>query len=223
MSPVTSDPADLHAPASLAESLRDTIRRQIVTTVLHPGDLLLEKSLAAEFGVSKTPVREALQMLVVEGWITLIPRRGYAVSSMGFNDIREVMHLRQILEPAAASAAAAATSPDLRADLEGLLEEQISAPTAPQAVDAAHRFHRRIAVAARNKRALRILESLWAETARAHRLLPPLATYIGADSERSAHRDVLDAIGAGDPERAGAVMAAHLAEAEAEMVRAFYR
>ena len=69
MSPVTSDPADLHAPASLAESLRDTIRRQIVTTVLHPGDLLLEKSLAAEFGVSKTPVREALRRLESEGLV----------------------------------------------------------------------------------------------------------------------------------------------------------
>ncbi|WP_029211221.1 MULTISPECIES: GntR family transcriptional regulator [Arsenicicoccus] len=208
---------------SMSERLRDELRARIVATDVHPGDLLLEKSLAEEYSVSKTPVREALQMLAVEGWVTVIPRRGYTVSSMGFHDIREVMELRRAVEPMVAAAAAAGVTAALVTDLEGLLEQQVSASEHAEAVRAASLFHRRIAAAARNRRAEATLSHLFDETTRAHALLPPLATYIAADSEHAAHADVLDAIRAADPAAAERIMRDHLTEAESAMIAAFYR
>ena len=117
--------------ASLAEQLRDDLRARIVDTRLHPGGLVLEKSIAAEFGVSKTPVREALHLLAAEGWVTVLPRRGYTVSTVGCNDIREVMELRRAVEPECAAAAAASRTPELVADLEDLLRQHVEAPSAP--------------------------------------------------------------------------------------------
>ncbi|AKT51563.1 hypothetical protein ADJ73_10095 [Arsenicicoccus sp. oral taxon 190] len=207
----------------MAERLRDEIRARIVETTFHPGDLLIEKALADTYSVSKTPVREALQMLAVEGWVTVIPRRGYTVSSMGFHDIREVMELRRAVEPTVAAAAAAGVTTALVTELEELLDQQVAATDHAAAVQAASLFHRRIAAAARNRRAEATLAHLYDETTRAHALLPPLATYIAADSEHAAHRDILDGIRAADPATTERLMREHLTEAESAMIAAFYR
>lgn len=217
-SPTTEAPT---ATASLAEQLRDDLRTRIVETRLHPGGLVLEKSIAAEFGVSKTPVREALQLLAAEGWVTVLPRRGYTVSTVGFNDIREVMELRRAVEPEIAAAAAACRTPELVADLEDLLRQHVEASSAPEAVSAAHEFHHRLAASARNRRGRRLLETLWLETERAHRLLPPLAEYINDETEHLAHRGLLAAVDSGDPDRARETMRTHLDEAQEAMVNAF--
>ncbi|WP_409483366.1 GntR family transcriptional regulator [Arsenicicoccus dermatophilus] len=211
---------DSSAP-SLAERLRGELRSRIVDTRLRPGAVLLEKALAEEHAVSKTPVREALQMLAVEGWVQVIPRRGYTVSSMGFHDIREVMELRRAIEPTVAASAAATVTRDLVDDLERLLDGQRSATSHARAVSAAAAFHRRIAQAARNHRAQTTLDRLFAESERAHALLPPLAAAI-ADTEVAAHQDVVDAIRSADPRRAETVMRQHLVQAESAIVAAHY-
>lgn len=209
--------------ASLTARLRAELRRRIIAAELRPGDVLLEKALADEYSVSKTPVREALQMLAVERWVSVIPRRGYTVSGLGFHDIREVMELRRAIEPMVAGAAAASVTPELVTELEALLEEHAAAAGPAVAVDAAARFHTRIVEAARNRRAEHLLAGLLDETARAHALLPPLASYIAAPSERAAHQAVLDAIRSADPALAERAMREHLVEAEAAMIAAFYR
>lgn len=211
----------VEAQGSLAARLGTDLRDQIVAATLRPGDLVLEQDLARDYGVSKTPVREALQMLVHEGWLSVLPRRGYVVSSMGFSDLREVMDLRIIIEPGLAAAAARLGGAPLREELDDILEAQIGAPEPRDAVLAARRFHTQVATAARNDRALRIMEGLWDETSRAHALLP-LESYIGDDCEHSGHRRVLDAITAGEPDHAEEAMRAHLREAAEAMVRAFY-
>ena len=91
---------------SQSERVRATLRSQIVRAELKPGAVVLESQLADEHGVSKTPVREALQMLMVEGFVTVLPRKGYMISSLNYHDIREVMDLRLMLEPPLLRAAA---------------------------------------------------------------------------------------------------------------------
>jgi DNA-binding GntR family transcriptional regulator len=59
---------------SQSERIRNLIRRQILRAELRPGEIVIEPELAQRYGVSKTPVREALQMLTVEGLVTLLPR-----------------------------------------------------------------------------------------------------------------------------------------------------
>ncbi|MCE1177550.1 MAG: FCD domain-containing protein [Micrococcales bacterium] len=142
---------------------------------------------------------------------------------MGFHDIREVMEMRRAIEPMVAAAAATAVTGSLVTELEELLEQQVGASEHAEAVSAAALFHRRIAAAARNRRAEDALDRLFDETSRAHALLPPLSTYIAADSERAAHRDLLDAIRAADATTAERLMREHLTEAESAMIAAFYR
>jgi DNA-binding GntR family transcriptional regulator len=62
--------------------------------------MVLEPSLATYFGVSRTPVREALRMLTHDGWVVTIPRKGYLIKPLQLDDISEVFGLRMMIEPA---------------------------------------------------------------------------------------------------------------------------
>lgn len=66
------------------------LRLQILRAELAPGEVVIVTGLAQEHGVSKTPVREALQLLSVKGLATVLPRKGYMVTSLSYQDIREV-------------------------------------------------------------------------------------------------------------------------------------
>src|SRR3954451_6110206 len=83
------------------------LREEILTARLLPGTTILEPELAARFGVSKTPVREALRLLVQDGWVMVLPRRGYLVRALGLDDLRDVFQLREMIEPGFAAEAAA--------------------------------------------------------------------------------------------------------------------
>jgi GntR family transcriptional regulator, rspAB operon transcriptional repressor len=109
---------------SQSERIRDRIRQQILRAELRPGEIVIEPELAQQYGVSKTPVREALQMLTVEGLVTVLPRKGYMVRSLSFHDVREVMDLRLILEPPLVAAAARNVTEELISELRTQLERQ---------------------------------------------------------------------------------------------------
>ena len=83
---------------SLTEQVYDALKREILTARLRPSQPLIENELAARFGVSKTPIREALRLLVQDGWIVVLPRKGYLVAPLSLEDVREVFALRLLLE-----------------------------------------------------------------------------------------------------------------------------
>ena len=68
--------------ASVTDRLEDVLRDRIWQGILQPGSVVVEPELAKEFGVSKTPVREALQRLVARGQVTVLPKKGYLIRSM---------------------------------------------------------------------------------------------------------------------------------------------
>ena len=74
----------------VCESLRDAIRRGI----LKPGERIMEIQLAEELGVSRTPVREAIRKLELEGYVIMMPRRGPYVASMSMRDVNEIFEIR---------------------------------------------------------------------------------------------------------------------------------
>lgn len=82
-----------------------TIRRGIVDGVLKPGERLVEERLARDLGVSRTPIREALAMLEVEGLVKSIPKKGTIVRTFSSRDIKELYDLRIVLEGYAAQQA----------------------------------------------------------------------------------------------------------------------
>lgn len=75
------------------------IKKKIITGEFSQGESLNEKDLTEIFKISRTPVREALNILELEGWIKSVPRKGYVVSSITFSDIKDLFQIRYELEP----------------------------------------------------------------------------------------------------------------------------
>jgi DNA-binding GntR family transcriptional regulator len=103
----------------LREIVFDTIRSAIITGDLKPGQRLMEVQLAEQMGVSRTPVRESIRKLELEGLVKMIPRKGAYVTPMSVDDLREMMEIRRALEGLAAELAAInATQEDVDALFE---------------------------------------------------------------------------------------------------------
>ena len=91
---------------SLARRAYEALKQDILTCALEPGAQIFEGELATRYGMSKTPVREALNLLGQEGLVQVLPRRGYLVAPVTLRDVQEVFQLRLLLETAAAELAA---------------------------------------------------------------------------------------------------------------------
>ena len=97
-----------------ADELRDRLEQEVVTGELHPGERLDEQSLADRFGVSRTPIREALIQLAASGLVTLHPRRGAFVAALGLKQIVERFEVMAALEGMCGALAARRITDDER-------------------------------------------------------------------------------------------------------------
>jgi DNA-binding GntR family transcriptional regulator len=116
------------APRALYQEVAERLRQQIFARELEPGAWIDELRLCAEYGISRTPLREALKVLAVEGLVTMKVRRGAFVSEMSRDDVAEVYHLLGLLESDACAAVAAHAGPEQREALQALhreLERQV--------------------------------------------------------------------------------------------------
>jgi DNA-binding GntR family transcriptional regulator len=100
-----------------ADALRDQLEQDIVTGTLRPGERLDEQGLAVRFGVSRTPIREALMQLATAGLVTLQPRRGAFVAALGLKDIVERFEVMAALEAACGALAARRITDEERREL----------------------------------------------------------------------------------------------------------
>lgn len=91
---------------ALSSQVYDILKRQIVTCALSPGQRLIEKEICESLSISRTPLREALNRLGQEGLVKMTPFRGYAVTRLASEDVRDLCELRCILETEAAALAA---------------------------------------------------------------------------------------------------------------------
>ncbi len=90
------------APGTTAQHAVEGLRRAIIAGDLSPGDRVRQEQITERLGVSLAPVREALAVLEQEGQVTYLPRRGYFVTELDFDDMREIYELRELLETRAA-------------------------------------------------------------------------------------------------------------------------
>ena len=102
----------------LRENIYDALRGDILVCRLSPGSDVLEQELAARYGVSRQPVREALLRLEQERLVTVRPRQGYKVNSISVSDARELFGFRLALEPSCAALAAEHASEVTLADFD---------------------------------------------------------------------------------------------------------
>jgi DNA-binding GntR family transcriptional regulator len=144
-----------HVSESLTSKAYNTLRRDILTCHLTPGQELLEGVLAARFKMSKTPVREALGKLRSEGLIKSYPRRGYQVASVTFQDLNELFEMRCLLEGRAAELASEKITIEKLNQLEalaGVVYDRAEPPSIVRFVLANREFHDAIALASGNQR-----------------------------------------------------------------------
>ena len=116
------------SPRALYQDVAERLRAQIFSRELEPGSWIDEQKLATEFGISRTPLREALKVLAVEGLVTMKVRRGAYVTEMSRDDVTQVYRVLALLESDAAGEVARSASPAQIASLRQLhdrLEKQV--------------------------------------------------------------------------------------------------
>lgn len=141
------------------ETLRDAIRKGI----LKPGERLMEIHLAEQLGVSRTPVREAIRKLELEGYVIMMPRRGTYVSNLSIKDINEVFEIRTSLDSLASGLAAERITDEELEHLQRLLVvigEAIKEKNMEKIVEADTKFHDILYQASRNNRLVGIIYNL---------------------------------------------------------------
>src|SRR3978361_1065115 len=97
-------------PRALYEEVAELLRQRIFQRELEPGGWIDEMKLAEEYGISRTPLREALKVLAAEGLVTMKVRRGAYVTEVSEQDLADVYHLLALLESDAAGVVAARAS-----------------------------------------------------------------------------------------------------------------
>jgi DNA-binding GntR family transcriptional regulator len=143
-------------PRALYEEVAELLRQRIFKRELEPGSWIDELKLAEEYGISRTPLREALKVLAAEGLVTMKVRRGAYVTEVSDKDLADVYHLLSLLESDAAGVVAErATNAEL-AELEALHAE-LETAARPGQVDRENffaineRFHMRLLAIADNR------------------------------------------------------------------------
>lgn len=196
----------------LGESAYARIRAAIRDGDLAPGERLTEVDLAARFGVSRTPVRQAIARLEAEGLVTHEARRGLAVTRPDHQQVVELYVMREVLEGAAARLAAQHASDTEIAAMAEIVERELAAFGNAAALAAENqRFHGLLYLAAHNRYLLRSLEQLGATMS----LLPSLLTRDGrAEQAHAEHRALLKAILKRDGDAAEAAARRHARAAQ---------
>ena len=188
------------------------LKELIVTCELAPGETLQQSTLAAQIGVSTTPLREAIRRLSGEGLIDLAAHKNTKVADVSADEARHLLEVRRALEPLAAQLAATRRT---REDMELIQRNLARLEPVYRDVDAlqAHReFHQSIYFASKNPILVEELERLWAKADR-YRVIALEKKDISPAREqqiRNEHQQIVDAIAEGDGESARAVMQLHV-------------
>jgi DNA-binding GntR family transcriptional regulator len=187
------------------------LRQRIVGMEMLPGERIVERDIAEEFGTSRTPVHEAVQRLADEGLIEVIPRSGTFVARIPLDALEEANLVRHALETAIIEKAAERAGPDGAARLHAVLQEQ-SVAIAANDFHAFHRtdemFHALLAELSGYPGVWPIIQQAKTQMDRYRQLTLPLEGRMAGVLEE--HRAVVAAIEARDPGLAVAAMRDHL-------------
>ncbi len=205
----------MNRQASMSERAYTSLKRDILQCRLRPGEVIMDGPLAEQYGMSRTPVREAMNALRREGFVVVIPRRGTFVKSVEIGELKDTYHLRTLLEPeAAVLASQRATSAELDA-LDELGDSTVSAADEPAARNEANRlFHVRIAEVGRIPLLAQTINTLHEEIERFLNLQGAL----GHPYTATNHERLVDIIRTESAEEIRAVVLAGIEKARTHMI-----
>jgi DNA-binding GntR family transcriptional regulator len=197
------------------------VREKIVSGEIKPGAILTEAELADEYGVSKTPVREALVLLGHEGFVEPMPRIGHVVASFTVQDVLETFHLRSILEAEAAGLAAERiTEEGIAALLKNSDEESALSERAQEdgfyerANDLNMEFHQVIARASGNRRLADLIKRILEDMRR-------MLAFDPRSVEPRQHKEIIEALTHRDRAKAEQAMKRHVEETKSRLLDRF--
>lgn len=198
-------------PKALYEEVAEQLRQRIFRRELEPGSWIDELKIAEEFGISRTPLREALKVLAAEGLVTMKVRRGAYVTEMSEKDLRDVYHLLSLLESDAAGVVAERATPEQQQTLRDLHAELESAAGNREAFFSVNeRFHMALLDMADN----RWRSQMVADLRKVMKLNRHNSLFKQGRIEDSLteHRAILDAMLSRDAEGTRRAMQAHFAQ-----------
>lgn len=205
----------------LREVVFETLRQAIIDGVLRPGERLMEVQLAEEMGVSRTPVREAIRKLELEGFVIMVPRKGAYVADFSVKDIADVFEIRAALEGLAAGLAAERITD---AELENLERALVRVGECVQTGDiealvaADTEFHDILYRASRNQRLAQIISNLREQIQRYRKV--SLAHPGRSRNTIEEHKKIVEAVADRNAALAESLAQDHIENAENSMMEA---
>jgi DNA-binding GntR family transcriptional regulator len=181
--------------STVQELVLVSLRRAILRGTLEPGARLRQETLAATFGTSRIPVREALRALEYEGLVTSEPHRGFTVASLDPDDLDEVYELRALLEVHALGLVIPLLTDEDLAELKSMFEELRAASAADEQLATRERLYYRLYSVSGRPRLVSLIMRLHQDVAR-------LLRWATVEHSAMAHEQFFDAIQARDFDRA---------------------
>lgn len=202
----------LGARRNLREEITQTLRAAVISGELRPGTVYSAPSLATQFGVSATPVREAMLDLANEGLVEIVRNKGFRVTELSEEDLDELSELRALIEvPTVARIAAAGVPPAVLGELRPLAAEIEAAAARGDLiahVTADLEFHLRLLALAGNRHLVETVRLL-----RSRSRLYGLRSLAARDAlvpSAHEHAELLDLLAAGDADGVEALMRRHI-------------
>jgi len=188
---------------SLSDRVYAALKHHIAEQKLRPGSKLSVPRLAAQLGVSRTPVKEALERLGQDGLVTMLPNRGAYVAILHWEDVNEIYQMREMLEGLATRLAAARMNGDLLERLRDVLrqgETAVRQGSIEGHIKIDLEFHRLIRAQGGNRRLVRALDNLQDQIRIVFRTSAAIPGRMPMALEE--HRRILAALEAADPDEA---------------------
>jgi len=213
-------PIKLNNYKPLREIVFESLREAIINGTLKPGERLMELQLAEQMGVSRTPVREAIRKLELEGFVVMVPRKGAYVSGISVRDIVDIFEVRAALESLAAGLAAERITEEELDELERVLFQIAEASAGENIGIIAEKdanFHELLFRASRNQRLVNMITHLQEhiQRFRTTSLSVPGRTKHAIEE----HKNIVDAIGERNVELAQALAREHVENAEQSFLK----
>lgn len=188
----------------------DALRMAILSGRLRPGSRVRQEELAAEFGMSRIPVREALRQLESEGLVILVPNSGAWISNLDRAECVEIYKIRERLEPLALSESSANLAPETLARLEELASRIEAVEGVDEFLQLDREFHLLSYEGARMPQLVQMIHKFWNTTQQYRRAFATSVGKAGMAAVYYEHRLILEALKRRDGEQAGLILYGHI-------------
>ena len=204
----------------LRDVVFQTLRQAILRGELKPGERLMEIHLAQKLGVSRTPVREAIRMLELEGLVVMIPRKGAEVAKITVRDLKDALEVRMAIDSLSVKLACERLDEDDKTEIKQAcvaFREAVKSGNVQAIVEGDERFHNTIYRASKNQKLITIAMNLREQVYRYR--FEYVKDFSYHENLIREHDQITEAILKGDVETAQKIMKEHIYNQEQIVIR----